>query len=635
MMKTIRTLPFQQKARWVMLWLFVLTFTSFNTIASDLLVTKSSSTSALSYVKGELLVKPMPLFSRSASTQFISASGDEVKQELDSNGLTLIKLGVNETVESAMTRYNATSAYEIVQPNFRYYPSATANDTDYSQLWGLKNTGQTISGPSYSTNNPGIAGNDIDAELAWELQSDCSSITVAVIDTGVNYNHSDLAANRWVNSGEVAGNSIDDDNNGYVDDIYGFDSLDNDGDPIPSDGATHGTHVAGTIAAKGDNNIGITGVCKSASIMSIRALGTNEGTTATVVAGINYAVKHGAKVINMSLGGSSYDPSFNTALDAAKTAGVVVVVAAGNDGANNNFSHTYPCDYAHDNLVCVAALDQSYALASFSNYGSNTVDVGAPGTNILSSWPGEQLSEDFSTGWIDVFATGNPDVWVKSSCAFTSGTYDTLVYPEEQCGSPYGPYNNGQDDRVYKSFDLSAYLGASLEYYARIRTTDSGDTFTTAFDNAGGDPFDSSGDTTLASLSGDKGAEWYLKEYSLSNCLTSSCSLGFRFVSDGAAGVNNEGISIFLMKINTVTTGSNTYSVINGTSMAAPHAAGVAALVYSFNPTYTATEVANAVKYGGETISSLAGLTSTGKALNAYNALRYIQTPTGVTATIQ
>lgn len=633
MMKTKHTVSFLQKARWVMLWLFVLAIISITATASDLLVTKSST--ALSYVEGELLVKPSALLSRSASTQFISASGDEVKKELDSNGLILIKVGVNETVESAMARYKATSAYEIVQPNFRYYPSATANDSNYAQLWGLKNIGQTISNASYSTHNPGISGNDIDAELAWELQSDCSSVTVAVVDTGINYNHADLSASKWVNSGEIAANGLDDDGNGYIDDVYGYDFIDSDGDPMPADGTNHGTHVAGTIGAKGDNNAGTTGVCKSASIMSIRALGISGGTTSSIVSGINYAINNGAKVINVSLNGASYDPSFDAAITKANTANVVVVAAAGNDSANNNSTNVYPCNFSQDNLLCVAALDQSYSLASSSNYGSTHVDVGAPGTNILSTWPGEQLSEDFSTGWTGVSATGNADVWVKSSCAFTSGTYDTLVYPEEQCGSPYGPYSNSQDEKAYKSFNLSSYLGASLEYYARVRTTDSSDTFATAFDNAGGDPFDSSaGDTTLASLSGDKGTSWLKKEYSLSGCLTSSCSLGFKFVSD-ATGVNSEGISIILMKINTVATGSSTYSVINGTSMAAPHAAGVAALVYAFNPTYTATEVANAVKYGGESISSLASKTSTGNALNAYNALHYIQTPTGVTATVQ
>jgi subtilisin family serine protease len=633
MIKASHTFYFQHKSQWLMLFLVMPGLSSFTATASDLLVTKSSS--ALSYVEGELLVKPIAHISHSAATQFILASGDEVKKELDSNGLMLIKLAMNETVESAMTRYKATSAYETVQPNFRYYASATANDSSYAQLWGLKNTGQTILNSSYSTHNPGISGNDIDAELAWELQSDCSSVTVAVIDTGINYNHADLSASRWVNSGEIAANGLDDDGNGYIDDVYGYDFIDSDSDPIPADGTYHGTLVAGTIGAKGDNNAGITGVCKSASIMLIRALGISGGTTSSIVSAINYAINNGAKVINLSLGGASYDPGFDAVITKAKTAGVVVVAAAGNESANNNFTNIYPCNYSQDNLVCVAALDQSYSLASSSNYGTTHVDIGAPGTNILSTWPGVQLAEDFSTSWTGISASGTADAWVKSTCTISSTLYDTLVNPQEQCGSPYGPYNNSQDDRAYKSFNLSSYLGARLEYYARIRTTDSSDTFATGIDNAGGDPFDSSaGDSTLASLSGDNGTSWVYKEYSLSNCLTSNCSIGFKFVSD-ATGSNSEGISIILMKLNTVASGSTTYSVINGTSMAAPHAAGVAALVYAFNPTYTAAEVANSVKFGGESITSLAGLTSTGNALNAYNALRYIQIPTGVTATIQ
>ena len=598
------------------------------TVAADPIINDKSARPL--YVEGELLVKAKKGLSLRASKEFISSVGHTVAKQLNNNGLMLLKLDKTESVQAAMNRYKATSAYELIQPNFYYYPMASPNDADYSQLWGLKNTGQTISAASYTGNNPGLAGNDIDAELAWGLQSDCSSAIVAVIDTGVNYNHSDLTANRWVNSAEIAGNSLDDDNNGYIDDVYGYDTVDNDGDPMPTDLATHGTHVAGTIGAKGDNSIGMAGVCKSAKIMSLRALGTSGGTTATVVAAINYAVTNGAKVINMSLGGSSSDPSFSSALDRAKTAGVVVVVAAGNDAADNNFTSSYPCNYTHDNLLCVAALDQSYALASFSNYGSDSVDIGAPGTNIYSAWPGTQISDDF-TGWSGVSYVSANDVWYKSSCTFASGnTYDTLVYPKEQCGGTYGPYINNRDERAYKNFDLSSSLVANVEYYARIRTADSGDTFSLGYKSAGGDPF--AAGTVVSSISGDQGTSWNKTTKSLAGCLSSTCTVGFKFKSD-ASGVS-EGVSVILMKINTVQPNSTSYKVINGTSMAAPHAAGVAALVYSFNSTYTAAQVVTALKNSGESASSLLSKTSTGKALNAYNALRYIQAPTGITTVI-
>ena len=605
--------------------------------AAPHLINKKSQSRPL-YVEGELLVKAKKGLSLSSSKRFITASGDVVQQQVDKQGLTLVKLAKNETVQSAMARYKATSAYQLVQPNYRYYPTATANDTNYGELWGLKNTGQTVSNPSYDGANPGVAGNDIDAELAWDIQSDCSSVVVAVVDTGINYTHADFVANRWVNTGEIAGNSIDDDGNGVTDDVYGYDAIDIDGDPMPIDGSSHGTHVAGIIGAKGDNNAGTTGVCKSAKIMSIRSLGFAGGSTTTVVAGLNYAVANGAKVVNMSLGGGGNDPAFSTAISDANTSGVVIVVAAGNgdaagNGLDTSLNDAYPCNFGHSNLVCVAALDQSYALASFSNYGTRHVDIGAPGTNILSTWPGSQLSEDFSTGWAGVDGTGMvADQWARSTCTLSGTLYDTLVNPLEQCGSPYGPYAISQDDRAYKTFDLSTYQGATLEYFVRIRTADTGDTFTAGYANAGGDPFP--GGTTLESLSGDEGTSWKKKTYNLEGCISANCSIGFQFKSV-ATDNGGEGISVILMKIITVETGSTSYSPINGTSMATPYAAGVAALVYAVNPLYTATDVANAVINSGESTPSLESTTSTGKALNAYNAVRYIQPPIGLTAVLQ
>ena len=597
----------------------------------DLIDDKKQSRSL--YVEGELLMRPKKGYSISSAKQFISASGDIVAHQVDNKGLMLVKLAKSDTVKAAMARYKATSAYELVQPNFRYYATATSNDTDYGNLWGLKNTGQAIPSSSYSANNPGIAGNDIDAELAWDLQSDCSSKVVAVIDTGINYRHSDLIDNVWVNAGETVGNATDDDGNGVIDDVYGFDAIDNDGDPMSTDGQTHGTHVAGTIGATGNNTNGISGVCQKAKIMSIRVLGTDGGSTLSVVQGVNYAVANGAKVINMSLGGGGFDTSFNDAITNAGDNDVVVVVAAGNDGVDTNSSAAYPCNYAQSNLICVAALDQAYDLASFSNFGVTHVDVGAPGTNIYSSYPGVLTAfDDFTTGWTGISTFGTPDTWVPSTCDL--GTiYNTLVNPGNQCGT-YATYNANQNDTAYKTFDLNGILGAGLKYGARVRTNDSTDKLTAVSKGAGGDP--TAGGTSGTAIFGDKGTSWYGYGADLSGCLTNTCTVGFNFTSDvtGGTGVS-EGISIIAMQIQKVTTGATTYKSINGTSMASPHAAGVAALVYSYNPTYTAVEVATAIKNSGESIASLATTTTTGRALNAFNALRYIQTPTGVTAVVQ
>ena len=606
----------------------------------------NSKQSRTLYVEGELLVKAKKGYSISSAKQFISSSGDVVAKQVDNKGLMLVKLSKNDTVKAAMTRYKASSAYEVVQPNFRYYATATVSDADFGELWGLKNTGQTLANPVYGTNNPGTAGNDIDAEKAWDIQTDCSSKVIAVLDTGINYLHSDLTDNKWINPDELEiVNGADDGGNGITDDFYGADFIDNingEGDPMPTDAEYHGTHVAATIAANGGKNLtGMTGVCQTAKLMSVRVLGSNGGSTATVVAGMNYAVANGAKIINMSLGGGGFDTSFDNAITNAGDNGVVVIVAAGNDGVDTNSSAAYPCNYTQSNLVCVAALDQAYSLASFSNYGSTHVDIGAPGTNIYSAYPSVQESEPL-TGWTN--ATGAPNKWAMTSCTLSSGTvYPMLAYPlPTACdgtgvGYDFGPYIDTQDEITYRNYDFSTYLGASVEYYARVNTTDSNDFFAVGIDNsAGTNPFDSgTGDTVFESLFGNEGADgWYLKSYSLDDCLTATCSIGFRFKSD-STGTNTEGVSLIAMNINRVVAGSTQYTLLNGTSMASPHAAGVAALVYSYNPTYTAAEVATAIKNSGESIASLSGTTTTGKALNAFNALLYIQTPSGVTAVVQ
>ena len=599
----------------------------------------NSKQSRTLYVEGELLVKAKKGYSISSAKQFISSSGDVVAKQVDNKGLMLVKLSKNDTVKAAMARYKSTSAYELVQPNFRYYATSVINpnDADYGELWGLKNTAQVVTGGSYTTNNPGTLGNDIDAESAWSIHSDCSAVTVAVVDTGIYYEHPELTGNKWINTQEQTGvQGVDDDKNGFVDDIYGYDTVDGDGDPMSTDLAYHGTHVAGTIGATGDNTLGMTGVCQKSKIMSVRVLGIDGGTTVGVVEGVNYAVANGAKVINMSLGGGGNDPSFDTAITNAGTNGVIVVVAAGNDGVDTDISAAYPCNYTQSNLVCVAALDQAYSLASFSNFGSTHVDIGAPGTNIHSTWvTGSTLSSETFADWT---LGGN---WAKTSCTLSSGsTYDSLVNPAPNCDGTYGPYTNNLNDIAYKTFNLSGQLGASVEYFARVKTEPTVDTFSMNYDStASSNAFDGTNDVALVKLSGDKtcntlGQCGYLKyEHGLSKCLTSTCTIGTQLKTDNT--VTSDGVGIILMKVNAFTAGNNTFSAINGTSMATPHAAGVAALVYSYNPTYTADEVATAIRNSGETTASLATTTTTGRALNAFNALRYIQTPTGVTAVVQ
>ena len=229
------------------------------------------------------------------------------------------------------------------------------NDVPFSRLWALHNTGQSIFGRT------GFAGADIGAPAAWGVTTGSSTVKVAVVDSGVDTTHPDLFANL----------------------VSGYDYAYNDSDPTDYDG--HGTHVAGIIAARGNNSIGVTGVTWQTSLMPVQALdATGEGTTSDIVSAYTYAAAHGARIVNASFGGSSFSQAEYNAIKAAPN--VLFVAAAGNDGVNDDTTPSYPCAYNLANILCVAATDNTDHLASFSNVGRTSVDIAAPGVNIYSTY---------------------------------------------------------------------------------------------------------------------------------------------------------------------------------------------------------------------------------------------------------
>ena len=264
-----------------------------------------------------------------------------------------------------------------VMPDYKLQIATTPNDPRFSELYGLENNGST-----------GVADADIDASLAWDYGTS-SSVVVAVIDTGVDYTHPDLASNIWVNPGEIAGNGIDDDGNGFVDDIRGWDFANNDADPFDDNG--HGTHVAGTIGAVGNNGIGITGVAWEVDIMPLKFLGRDgSGFLSDAVEAVNYAAANGAKIINASFGGGGFSSMMQNAILNFQNMGGIFVAAAGNESNNNDTRPSYPANYNLPSVISVAASTSSDTLASFSNYGTATVDIAAPGSSILSTLPGNR-----------------------------------------------------------------------------------------------------------------------------------------------------------------------------------------------------------------------------------------------------
>ncbi len=297
-------------------------------------------------------------------------------------GLSVVKLPPGMTVEKALPAFNKANGILYAQPNYQVKICSTfPNDTRFNELWGMYNTGQTGGTPDADT----------DAPEAWDIATGSSDIIVAVIDTGVDYTHPDLAENMWVNEAEFNGTpDFDDDGNGFVDDIYGYDFCNDDGNPM--DDHYHGTHCAGTIGAVGNNGQGVAGVCWNVRIMAIKFLDAGgSGWTSDAIESVEYSILMGANLSSNSWGGDGYDQGLKDAINAAGAAGMLFVAAAGNDdGSNNDTYSAYPSSYDCESLISVMATDKDDNKSSFSNYGLISVDLGAPGSDILSCQPGNR-----------------------------------------------------------------------------------------------------------------------------------------------------------------------------------------------------------------------------------------------------
>jgi subtilisin family serine protease len=311
---------------------------------------------------------------------------------------SVFKVPVGEMAVALVKRLSSDSSVAYAELDFRQSVALVPNDARFNELWGLHNTGQTGGAPDA----------DVDAPEAWNIATGSSDVVVGVIDTGVDYTHPDLADNIWTNSGEIPGDGIDNDGNGYIDDVHGINVITGSGDPM-DDNATyyHGTHCSGIIGAKGNNAAGVTGLCWTVKIMGLKSLDSSgTGWTSDAIECIQYAIDNGAHVLNNSWGGGGFSQALRDAIEAAKNAGIVFVAAAGNSGEDDDINPFYPASYDSDNIIAVAATNYNDIRAGFSCYGLNSVDVAAPGVNILSCKAGNDYQLLSGTSMATPYVSG-------------------------------------------------------------------------------------------------------------------------------------------------------------------------------------------------------------------------------------
>lgn len=335
------------------------------------------------YVQGDVLIK---FKSIPGQRQAVAVAKQQLISKYKSKVVKQWRMGAEHwKVDTLLPGYNllkiidslnANPFVEYAEPNYIIRADVIPNDSLFGDQWALNNTGQ----------NGGTADADIDAPEAWDITTGDTNIVVGVLDSGIDYNHPDLQDNIWTNWDEIPDNGIDDDNNGYIDDIHGWDFHNNDNDPMDDFG--HGTHVAGTIGAVGNNGIGVTGVVWNVRMMALKFLGASGfGFTSDAISAIEYANNMGVKITNNSWSGGGYSQTLFDIIATADTLGALFIAAAGNSSSDNDVTPNYPASYNLDNIISVASTNRNDSLSTFSCYGLNTVDVTAPGTNILSTKP--------------------------------------------------------------------------------------------------------------------------------------------------------------------------------------------------------------------------------------------------------
>lgn len=410
-------------------------------LLSGIVAITSAQSQEAEFRPGEVIVKFKSTVSRAAVSSVLANTGIEIAQEFGEISVYRCTISGDKSVPGAVAACNADPTIEYAEPNYIYRTFQTPNDPRFPELWNMVM---------------------VNAPQAWDIQTGDRAIVVGVIDTGVDLDHEDLAANMWKNAGESGGgkesNGVDDDGNGLIDDYQGWDFINNDNDP--NDDNDHGTHVSGTLGAVGNNNIGVAGVNWIVSIMPLKFLGGDgSGTTDNAVEAIIYATKMGAKILSNSWGGGGRSQALEDAIKFANDNGVLFMAAAGNEGRNTDQFPTYPAGYELGNVIAVANSNSDDRLSGTSNFGRTSVDLAAPGRQILSTVRNDRYTKFSGTSMATPHVSGAAAlVWAQYPGVSSSQVKIRLLGSVDRSSDYAGKVVTGGRLNVFKALSTEPVI---------------------------------------------------------------------------------------------------------------------------------------------------------------------------------
>lgn len=569
----------------------------------------NNSKQKIQFKKDQLIVK----FKKRTSSDSKSRINKKIKvnsiKKYKKLNVELVKLPKKVSVEQALNYYRNLPEVEYAEPNYVRKLQSIPDDSKFSNQWGLHNSGQSVKGTA------GLVDADIDMPEAWDLSTGNNEVVVAVLDTGVDYTHPDLTSNVWVNKNEIPDNNNDDDKNGYIDDIHGINSgynYNDYGDPMDID--SHGTHVAGIIGAKGNNGQGISGVNWNVKILPINIFSYDDYTgdvgayDSSIVEALEYVAEMKSRGVNIvatnnSYGGYGFSQSTYDQISKIEDAGILFVAAAGNGTNNNNdVNPLYPASYDHDNIISVAATDSSDNIASFSNYGSESVDIGAPGVNILSSvLPDENYTES--------------SVVLRAVSVDAGVSYDAMVsYDALATYDAYGMEYAGVTGRNGVTRSV-LYCGKGLsmtDFPAEVEGN-------IALIERGGASFYEKVENAQ-----EAGAEGVIIFNNVEgNFLGTLVYPDYWIPAVSVSRASGLALTAMENPVVTLTNKPIEYKYGSGTSFSTPFVTGLAALIAGYNSSYDWQDIRQAILYSGDELGSLSGKVYTGSRINALGALNY------------